>query len=133
MEAKVMEAEMAREAFAATNAKDMGTMQMIVNNEEIKRLVEEGVVVRVEEEPRCVSPLHVVEQEKTSKQQKTAKQAVPPLPKKNTKTSSTSSASHQTPPSVAEKPPSSLPSHPPPHSMKKKPARTPAKQKLKAN
>ncbi|CAP26847.1 Protein CBG06557 [Caenorhabditis briggsae] len=54
--------EMAREAFAATNAKDMGTMPMIVNNEEIKRLEEEGVVVRVEEEPRCVSPLHVVEQ-----------------------------------------------------------------------
>ncbi|ULT84987.1 hypothetical protein L3Y34_013577 [Caenorhabditis briggsae] len=62
MEAKVMEAEMAREAFAATNAKDMGTKSMIVNNEEIKRLEEEGVVVRVEEEPRCVSPLHVVEQ-----------------------------------------------------------------------
>ncbi|UMM44217.1 hypothetical protein L5515_019407 [Caenorhabditis briggsae] len=62
MEAKVMEAEMAREAFAATNAKDMGTMPMIVNNKEIKRLEEEGVVVRVEEEPRCVSPLHVVEQ-----------------------------------------------------------------------
>ncbi|UMM30601.1 hypothetical protein L5515_012407 [Caenorhabditis briggsae] len=62
MEAKVMEAETAREASAATNAKDMGTMPMIVNNEEIKRLEEEGVVVRVEEEPRCVSPLHVVEQ-----------------------------------------------------------------------
>ncbi|CAP25970.2 Protein CBG05500 [Caenorhabditis briggsae] len=31
---------------------------------EIKRLEEEGVVVRVEEEPRCVSPLHVVEQGK---------------------------------------------------------------------
>ncbi|ULT94614.1 hypothetical protein L3Y34_003812 [Caenorhabditis briggsae] len=62
MEAKVMEAETAREASAATNAKDMGTFPMIVNNEEIKRLEEEGVVVRVEEEPRCVSPLHVVEQ-----------------------------------------------------------------------
>ncbi|CAP21434.1 Protein CBG24943 [Caenorhabditis briggsae] len=85
MEAKVMEAETAREASAATNAKDMGTMPMIVNNEEtilpepqglrpsvkrheefliveIKRLEGEGVVVRVEEEPRCVSPLHVVEQ-----------------------------------------------------------------------
>ncbi|UMM26542.1 hypothetical protein L5515_010197 [Caenorhabditis briggsae] len=62
MEAKVMEAETAREASAATNAKDMGTMPMIVNNEEMKRLEEEGVVVRVEEEPRCVSPLHVVEQ-----------------------------------------------------------------------
>ncbi|CAP24397.2 Protein CBG03513 [Caenorhabditis briggsae] len=125
MEAKVMEAETAREASAATNAKDMGTMPMIVNNEgkcfperlpkaiefwesicnvewvlsviedgykiqlnsetilpepqglrpsvkrheeflivEIKRLEGEGVVVRVEEEPRCVSPLHVVEQGK---------------------------------------------------------------------
>ncbi|CAO4369355.1 unnamed protein product [Caenorhabditis nigoni] len=29
---------------------------------EIKRLEEEGVVVRAEQEPRCVSPLHVVEQ-----------------------------------------------------------------------
>ncbi|ULT97432.1 hypothetical protein L3Y34_005323 [Caenorhabditis briggsae] len=38
MEAKVMEAETAREASAATNAKDMGTMPMIVNNEDIPSL-----------------------------------------------------------------------------------------------
>ncbi|PIC38487.1 hypothetical protein B9Z55_010486 [Caenorhabditis nigoni] len=62
MEAKFMEAEMAREASDATNVKDMGTTPMIVSKEEIKRLEEEGVVVRAEQEPRCVSPLHVVEQ-----------------------------------------------------------------------
>lgn len=69
--------------------------------------------------------------EKTSKQPKTVTPK-PVLLKKGTKTSSTSSVSHQTPPSVEGKPPSSLPvptpTRPP---MRKKPAMTPGNNKVK--